>query len=243
MKLMLRNIVAAISAAVALNANIAYGLKLGNVDIKSSLNEPLNAEIELSQLDGYSPNEIFSSLASKKDFLRSGIEMTGLLSNLEFDVVLHNDGRPFISITTDKPIHEPYINFLLEVHWPDGRMLREYTLLIDPNNRFNNQLANTLTDTKINSSAVNKDSKSIINNTVKSNQPGGINKSKRYVVRASDTLWKIARQNVHSKNITIYQSMLAIFQENPNAFVNNDINLIKEGSVLRIPPLNLIQAI
>jgi pilus assembly protein FimV len=106
-------------------------LGLGEITLKSQFNQPLSAEIRLLKVRDLSEDEIFSALASREDFRLVGVDRLFFLSSFDFDVVLTDPANPFIKITSSKPITEPYLNFLVEVQWPSGRLLREYTLLLD----------------------------------------------------------------------------------------------------------------
>ena len=108
-----------------------FAIGLGEVHLITSLNEPLNAEIQLLQVKGLSENEILVGIAPKADFEAAGVDRLFFLSSLKFSLELDNPKGPLIRIRTDAPVREPYLNFLLEVQWPNGRLLREYTLLMD----------------------------------------------------------------------------------------------------------------
>ena len=90
------------------------------------------AEIELLQVQDLNRTEILPNLASRSDFERAGVDRPYALTGLTFKTEIDASGRAVIKITSTRPIQEPYLNFLLEVHWPSGRLLREYTLLLDP---------------------------------------------------------------------------------------------------------------
>ena len=129
----LQKLVVVMSAlAGGIAAMNSHALGLGEVKLYSALNQPLVAEIELMQLNDLTRNEILSNLASKTDFERAGVERPFILNNLRFTTKVGPDGKGLIKVTSDSPVHEPYLNFLVEVHWPSGRLLKEYTLLLDP---------------------------------------------------------------------------------------------------------------
>src|SRR5690606_38158597 len=76
--------------------------------------------------------EIMPSLASAEDFQRAGVDRPFFLIDLRFTPVVNAQGKSVIRISSSKPVREPYLNFLVEVYWPSGRALREYTVLLDP---------------------------------------------------------------------------------------------------------------
>jgi pilus assembly protein FimV len=118
-------------ALVALDATSALGLGLGEITLRSALNEPLKAEIRLRGTDDLGSDQIIVRLASSADFDRSGIERLYALTEMRFEVKTAASGEGVVYLRTDQPVREPYMDFLLEVRWPNGRVLREYTVLLD----------------------------------------------------------------------------------------------------------------
>jgi len=110
---------------------LASALGLGEITLHSALNQPLRADIALVDAAGLSEGDLSASLASPDDFSRAGVERVFFLNNLRFTPVLRA-GRGFIRVTSSKPVEEPFINFLVQLNQPNGRLLREYTVLIDP---------------------------------------------------------------------------------------------------------------
>ncbi len=108
-----------------------FAIGLGEIKLKTPLNEPLDAEIELLQVNNLSENEILVNLAPKEDFEAAGVERAFFLTSLRFSLELDNETGPIVRVSTETPVREPYLNFLLEIQWPNGRLLREYTLLMD----------------------------------------------------------------------------------------------------------------
>ncbi|MFM7274583.1 MAG: FimV family protein, partial [Gammaproteobacteria bacterium] len=118
-------------AAALLPAGLAHALGLGEVRLSSALDQPLRAEIELRSVGDLSADEIRVRLASGTEFERAGVERLYSLTELRFAVDLRGDGSGVVRISTEQPVREPYLDFLVEVKWPNGRVLREYTLLLD----------------------------------------------------------------------------------------------------------------
>ncbi len=107
-------------------------LGLGDIEISSTLNQPLDAEVKLLSVRPGEAEDLLVSLASNAAFLRAGIDRPFFLTKLNFKVVTKKNGAKVIKITSKRPVVEPFLNFLLEVDWPKGRLLREYTILLDP---------------------------------------------------------------------------------------------------------------
>ncbi len=110
----------------------AYALGLGEIKLRSALEEPFDAEIELTSVSKSVLKSLQVKLGSKEDFARVGIKPVAAVKLLRFEVVQKPDGGAAIHITTSEPIHDPYLNFLVEANWGRGRVLREYTVLLDP---------------------------------------------------------------------------------------------------------------
>jgi pilus assembly protein FimV len=106
-------------------------LGLGEITLHSALNQPLRADIALVDAAGLEQNELSVSLATADEFSRAGVDRVVFLNSLRFTPILRG-GRRLIQVTSSKPVSEPYLNFLVQLDRPNGRLLREYTVLIDP---------------------------------------------------------------------------------------------------------------
>ncbi|MGW8227560.1 MAG: type IV pilus assembly protein FimV, partial [Gammaproteobacteria bacterium] len=130
---MMRKLVVFLTAAILICMPLAANaLGFGSLKLNSSLNEPLNADIELLSATSADVSGLSISLASPDAFLRAGIDRPALLSELKFAIQQREDGTYYINVTSRSAVREPFLNFLLEMNWQNGRMLREYTMLLDP---------------------------------------------------------------------------------------------------------------
>ena len=129
---MIRKLSLAVAVATALSPMGAWALGLGEIHPHSALNQSFNADIDLLSVDQQEVQDVRVELASQDAFDKAGIERPFYLSGLKFKPMLTSSGKPVIEITSDDPIREPFLNFLLEVNWPKGRLVREYTVLLDP---------------------------------------------------------------------------------------------------------------
>lgn len=120
-----------LSAWFLLLPGAANALGLGNIKMDSALNEPLKAEIPLLSANEDDVRGLQVKLGSHQAFLRAGVDRTALLSKIHFNVVNRN-GKYYVMLTTQESVREPFLNFLVELNWKNGRMLREYTVLLDP---------------------------------------------------------------------------------------------------------------
>lgn len=117
-------------AAICWSA-LAPALGLGDITLHSALNQPLRADINLVDAAGLEEGELSVSLATPDEFSRAGVERVFFLNDLKFTPVLRGN-RKLIQVTSSKPVTEPFLNFLVQLNQPNGRLLREYTVLIDP---------------------------------------------------------------------------------------------------------------
>ena len=127
----MRKLATAAAVSLALASGGAFGLGLGDIQMRSALNQPMNAEIPLTSVKSGELDGMIVKLADEAAFTRAGIERSTALTDLQFTVD-SSGGRPVIRITSGRAVTEPFLNFLLEVDWPQGRMVREYTVLLDP---------------------------------------------------------------------------------------------------------------
>lgn len=283
-----------------------WSLGLGDVDLKSYLNQPLNAEIEILTIDQSELKDLKVRLASEAEFRRAGIEYSASLYRLKFKIIRKPNGKAYILILSGTGFKEPYLNLLLVVKWPKGKILREYALLIDPPVKtigapiISRQTASapeektpeekTPAKTEKKSEYVAAKSKSeskqaeaskttpvakkparrtpekkfeapfyagededkkaktddptqpgnqfpriSIDRQVDVNLAGTGDDAKSYRVKRGDTMMAIAKRIRGNRKISLHQTMMAIKRANPNAFVRNNVHLVKAGRKLVIP--------
>ncbi len=213
-----RKLVLAIAAASALSSGMAHALGLGELTLKSTLNQPLVAEIELLDVKDLTAAEVVPSLASPEDFAKAGVDRQAFLNDLTFTPVLNASGKSVLRVTSSKPLSEPMVKFLVQVMWPNGRLLRDYSVLLDPS-KFSPETADA--------AAQQAPSQTIAAPTT------GATHSTQYTTTPRDTLWEIAAKA--RTGGSVQQTMLAIQALNPDAFIGGNINRLKTGQVLRLP--------
>ncbi|NWB29319.1 FimV/HubP family polar landmark protein [Pseudomonas gingeri] len=121
----------AVAAVSLLHSALASAMGLGDITLHSALNQPLNAEIALVDPGDLAEGELSVSLATPEEFTRAGVERVFFLNDLRFTPILRGN-RSVIQVQSNKPVSEPFLNFLVQVNRPNGRLLREYTVLLDP---------------------------------------------------------------------------------------------------------------
>ncbi|XSG85791.1 MAG: FimV/HubP family polar landmark protein [Methylohalobius sp. ZOD2] len=201
---------------------------VGEIKLHSALNQRLLAEIPLRVSSGEDVSQIRVNLAPSAAFDKAGLPRPYYLSNLRFKPTRRADGSVVIQVTSNEVIREPFLDFLLEVDWPQGRMLREFTVLLDPPITFED----TVQVTQAAPSAASPTAESAA--PTEATIP--IGKSDGYgPVQRNESLWSIANQLKPDPSITTEQMAMALFKTNPDAFLEANVNALKAGVTLKQP--------
>ncbi len=204
----------ALSAPGAANA-----LGLGDLHIDSKLNQPLSAHIDIVGATETDLTSLRATVADRETFQQLGSDRPAFLSSAEFQVTRDRQRRPILSVRSKEPFTEPLISFLIDLRWPGGTLVREYTLLLDP--------ATAASEAK----DPDADSQDVASDQASSPIPAAQSVHK---VRANETLHGIARQFGPRSASDVRRMMMAIYRENPTAFEGN-INRLHRDAELRIP--------
>jgi pilus assembly protein FimV len=196
----------------------AVALGIGEIRLKSALNQNLNAEIGLILSENESVSDIRVNLASPDAFRRADIDLAYFLHGLSFEVVPKADGQFAIKVSSRDAIREPFLNFLVEVSWPQGRMQREFTLLLDPPTTFKKGI-------------VTRTALHAVTPAADSPQPEAGDYGP---VAAGESLWGISRK-LSAGGAPSRRMMQEIFENNPHAFQRGNINVLKQGVTLKVP--------
>ncbi len=113
-------------------SGIVCAMGLGEINVSSNLGQPLKAEIELVSVDKADKSSINAKLASAEAFKNAGIDYPYALPKLKFEVANRDNGDPYIKVTSPQAVNEPFVTLLIEVTWSTGKLMREYTFLLDP---------------------------------------------------------------------------------------------------------------
>lgn len=229
-------------------------LGLGLIELSSGLNQPFDATIKLVSRSETELEGLRVGLASNADFDRIGAVRLPFLNDLSFEIITPDNGKPYIRVTSTKPIREPFVDFILEANWPAGRLLREYTVLLDPPTVTTERAAPVQAPTTNRApSAVPPAPRAAAPRRQQESSSGGgiiqptttasVTNTSDLVfgpVGANDTLWNIADSMRPADGISVQQMMIALLKENPEAFAGNNINNLKRGSTLSIEDASVI---
>jgi pilus assembly protein FimV len=129
---MARKLVAVAFSLGCLHAGSLMALGLGEIKLESFLNQPLKASVDLLNMGGLNADDIKVRLGTSDDFDKLGIDRAYFLTSIKFEVSDNGNGGARIVMSSEEPVLEPYLDFVVEARWPSGRLLREYTVLVDP---------------------------------------------------------------------------------------------------------------
>jgi pilus assembly protein FimV len=271
-KLPTRKLLAALIAGALFVPTTGFTLGLGEIEVNSALNQRLNADIELLSATTEDTETIIVKLASRQEFSRAGLDRPYLLNDLRFksEVI---DGVPHIKVSSGSPIREPFLNFLVEIDWPNGHMLREYTVLLDPpvfmtqtdsltsvQSSNNSEFRPTAAPAALPTVQTAPASKAAVSNAeaassrgaeptfipapvVQQKTPTNQPAENRYRIKSGDTAWSLADRMRPNQDVTVPQMLMALLNNNPESFINRNVNGLKRGYILRAPDAAAIAAI
>ena len=236
-------VVALGGALLALSALSANAAGLGKLSVNSALGQPLSAEIELVSLQPGEFESIAARIASPESYGDAKIEYSPLLRQLRFAVERRSDGKPILKISSNAPINEPFLDVLVEMNWPAGRLLREYPILLDPPGFNEARIAPPVATvaqatpsapvaTSTPAASVSPSVGATTGTPSAQTESGGDTYGP---VKRGDTLNKIA-QEMKSDTVSLEQMLVALYRENKAAFIDNNMNRLRTGQILKVPP-------
>jgi pilus assembly protein FimV len=241
-------VVRVFAALLAFASFAANAAGLGELHVLSALGQPLRAEIAIVALKSGEQDSLSVRLASSEAFRQAGIEFNPALTGAKMSVQ-RRDGKPVVSITTREPVNEPFIEMLVELVWAGGRLVREYTLLLDPPTYIPPPPAGAVmgptppavaapTQPAAPATEAAPAAPAAPSAEAAPAVPAGVD----YEVAKGDTLAKIAREHMHT-GVTFNQMMVAIYRANQDAFIRDNLNLVRSGRILRIPDRDAVAAV
>jgi pilus assembly protein FimV len=244
----------------------AAALGLGQIRVKSAPGEPLIAEIPVISSDPAELRDLRAALASPATFTRVGLEPpVGVVADLDFVTTVDASGRAIIRVTSTQPITQPMLTFLVEVDWGQGRLVREYSALVDAPTSVATAPVMPVQAPRVATPALIqrpqapvaeaartvdpppapqpvRPSRPLEPQPVAAAQTQSQPPSDAYTVRAGDTLSGIAPR-LAPEGVTAAQTMIGLLRSNPQAFIGGDINQLRRGSVLRVPAVSELESV
>lgn len=238
-------------AGMVAQAGAAQAMGLGEMDVRSYLGSPLQAQLSLFSPGPYDQEDIRIRIARPEIYQRMGAQYEPFHSQIAFDVDRDAQGRVQVRASSRNRVTEPFLDIVVELSWPAGTTYRRYTLLLDPPEyalRWQNrerrpqvlepaavQLASRPTP------AVVPVQPKPVRTASRAPAPALV-EGQPYRVRSGDTLWKIARQLAGNGNRSVHAMMQTLYAANPDAFIQGDRDRLKVGAVLQLPSASTLPA-
>lgn len=233
-------------AGLLTQAGAVQAMGLGELDLRSHLGSPLQAELALFAPGSFNRQDIQVRIARLDVYDRLGARYEPFHSNIEFDVREDAQGRIAIIAFSKKRVTEPFLDIVVELSWPAGTAYRRYNLLVDPPAyaaRWQKPAGGTqpgaFGTAAAGPAAVESAAMALVRQPrpvrpapATGSQPAGADV---YVVQHGDSLWKIARGLRTESSQSLHALMQALYQANPDAFIQGDRNRLKQGAALRVP--------
>ena len=249
------------AAALLAVPMLAHAVGLGNLRVLSALGQPLNAEIQIVSEQAGEMATVTARLPSQDAFRQAGIEFNPVLLGMQFNVE-QRDGKSVLKLTTKQPVNEPFLDILVELQWSSGRLVREYTFLLDPPEY---KLPQAITaapspmpmekPSQAAAAAAPIEAKPLEEKPLEQKPlepeaaapppPPFLPEAKapvKHEVKKGDTLGAIARANM-PRGVTYNQMLIALYRANREAFIRDNINLVRAGRILDIPDEEAVAAI
>ncbi|MEO5771685.1 MAG: hypothetical protein ABIQ29_06420, partial [Burkholderiaceae bacterium] len=120
------------AATLSLASAPSWGLGLGRMAVQSALGESLRAEIDVTSITPEEAASLRVRVAPAEAYRAAGVDYSSILTGTQVSLARRADGRPYLRVVSDRVVQEPFVDVILEVTWSSGRLVREYTLLLDP---------------------------------------------------------------------------------------------------------------
>ncbi len=249
---MLKLIVKALGVIAGLAlSGVACAMGMGGINVTTALGEPLRAEIELVAVGKAEKNSLTAHLASPAVFKGAGMDYPSGLPALKFQIETRANGESYLKVTSIQPVNEPFVSLLVELSWSSGRLLREYTFLLDPPGYKAEQPAAAEVKPVVPSVEA---APGIVTAPMQAAAPAGEEvfaeaptpapdrkppassnvASGTIKVKRGDTLSEIAFQAKPS-GVSLERMLVALYRSNAGAFDGNNMNRLKTGKILHMP--------
>ncbi|MFH1870336.1 MAG: FimV/HubP family polar landmark protein [Pseudomonadota bacterium] len=240
-----------LAAAIAVLPLVTHAAGLGKITVLSALGQPLKAELEVSASRDEA-SSLVARLAAVEAFRQAGIDYSPALATLRFSRdIKERGGRRYLEITTDRPLNEPFIDMLVELSWASGRLVREYTFLLDPPDLAAKTAPAPIAAPEVGTAPaarpVDRPAAAVPAETrpvMESRPPAPMRPAEKPAAKPAvassrevvpgDTLGKIAAQTL-PEGVSLDQMLVALFRNNSDAFIAGNMNRLKAGKILSIP--------
>lgn len=223
-------VVASLLACASLSVK---ALTLGQLSVDSGLGEPLRAAIEITQYKVEDLRKLKVQLAEPASFEQSGMAFHPALQGLQTRLEFRGDGKPYIALTGQTPVNEHFVDVIVEAQWPSGRLAMNYTLLVSPVGALKPRAEKPQGDaTPVISPVVSPQALAV--NAAPALDSAVRRPEDAITVRAGDTASKLVLQKMPA-GVSLDQMLLAMVRANPEAFIEGNVNLLRESAQVHLP--------
>jgi len=218
-------------AAFTLSTYVS-AIGMGGINVVSALGQPLKAEVELVSVNKAEKASLVARLASPDVYRGAGLEYP-YGTKFKFQIESRANGESYIKVSSAQPINDPFVSMLVELTWASGKLLREYTFLLDPPD----YVAERPESAQVQAVAPAVLSAPLETAAKPVGQAAPAEKSVatgKITVQRGDTLNKIARQNKPDE-VSLERMLVALYRANADQFDAKNMNRIKAGKILRLP--------
>ena len=222
----------AVASVLACASLLANALTLGPPSVESALGQPLRAAIEITQYKTEDLRKLKVQLAGTASFEQAGMAVNPALDGLQARLEFRGDGKPYIALSGQLPVTDHFVDVIVEAQWPSGRLAMNYTLLVSPVGASKVAADKLKGDATLNTAAVAPQALAALAVPV---MPNAVrNADDAILVRAGDTASKLVLQRMPA-GVSLDQMLLAMVRANPEAFIEGNVNLLREGAQVVLP--------
>ncbi len=235
----------ALAATLSLLATSSHALGLGRMNVQSALGETLKAEIEFTSLTPEEAASLRVRVASPDAYRAAGLDYNAVLPGTQVQIVRRPDGRSVLKLVSDRAVQEPFVDVVLDISWANGRLSREYTMLFDPPSNLRARAPEPVTAPVVSApppAASPLAAAPVAQAAPREPRPAPAPRAPAaplptdgtIVVRPGDSLSRIAERNLPA-GVSLDQMLVALYRNNGDAFLNNNMNLLRAGAKLKLP--------
>ncbi|MBC7734762.1 MAG: hypothetical protein H7306_23180 [Bacteriovorax sp.] len=252
---------------MCLAAPSAWALGLGRLQVQSALGEPLRAEIDVTSMTPEETANLRVRVASPDSYRAAGVDYNPVLPGTQVELRRRADGKPFLRVTSDRGVQEPFVDVILEMNWATGRLVREYTLLFDPPTvarapapapvaagppiaaavpapapSDTPAAAARSAERRAAAVPVNKVAAEPAREPKPPKPTADVAGADAYRVKVGDSLSRIATRTMRP-GVSLDQMLVSLYRSNPDAFIGNNMNRLKSGVVLSVPGAESVKSV
>lgn len=234
----------ALAVALLLAPLLAHAAGLGRLTVHSSIGQPLNAEIDLVAVRGDEASGLNVRLASPDAYQQANLQYNAGMTGIKLSIERRANGESFIKVTGNRPVNEPFVDLLIELSWSGGKIMREYTALLDPPGYGQQSAAAAPAAPPAIPESRPITAPVAPAPVARSAAPATAAPSAQEYgpIARGETLGKIAA-SLKPEGVSLEQMLVGLYRSNPDAFIHKNLNLVKSGRILRVPDAQELAAI